>query len=67
MDQKDPYSRGFDARICGEPLSANPYPIRTEAAFAKAWAEGWHDQNVHLNARDDALDQIGWFGPPAAR
>ncbi len=54
------YDEGFRARLCGEPVEANPHAKLTEAW--SRWAEGWLDQDQHLNDRDEALDSIGWFG-----
>lgn len=60
MREYTAYDHGFQARLAGKPLSANPHPSsHHESAM---WAEGWNDQNQHLNDRDEALDSIGWFG-----
>lgn len=56
----DPYREGFSARLAGELANANPYAKPSEDW--RRWLEGWIDQDAHLNARDDALDSIGWFG-----
>lgn len=55
-----PYDQGFNARLRGETIYQNPFATFTAAHGS--WAEGWKDQDHHLNARDDALESIGWFG-----
>lgn len=58
--KEQPHHKGFMARLAGDPLTANPHPITSQAW--RDWTDGWNDQDQHLNARDEALDQIGWFG-----
>lgn len=59
MELKE-YDEGFRARLCGETIHQNPYAVFTQEHTQ--WADGWKDQNEHLNDRDDALASIGWFG-----
>jgi hypothetical protein len=54
------YDEGFRARLCGQTIHENPYAPMTNDH--SDWQLGWEDQNHHLNARDEALDSIGWFG-----
>lgn len=55
------WNQGFDAGIADEPTDANPYPTLTEKWFE--WADGWKDATDHQQAKAEALDSIGWFGP----
>jgi hypothetical protein len=55
-----PNDEGFRARLKGETIHQNPYAPMTKEH--SEWQEGWKDQDEHLNARDEALASIGWFG-----
>jgi ribosome modulation factor len=55
-----PYNEGFRSRIAGKTIHQNPYTPMTKDH--SDWIEGWKDQDEHLNARDEALASIGWFG-----
>lgn len=57
---KDAYREGFSARLAGAEADHNPYHKLTNNWFR--WADGWKDQDEHLNSRDEALASIGWFG-----
>lgn len=54
----DARTEGFRACMRGDSISDNPY-----ANFTKEfsdWNDGWRDMDDHLNARDEALESIGW-------
>lgn len=48
-DRSRAFSLGSDARIAGQPMTANPYPV-AEKAIRKAWQEGWWDVHHFWNA-----------------
>lgn len=52
------YDEGFRARLHGEKATSNPYRKWSEKWLE--WADGWKDQDHHLNERDEALRSIGW-------
>ena len=54
------YDEGFRARLEGKSVNDNPHGPQSQDF--EEWREGWEDQNYHLNARDEALKSIGWFG-----
>jgi len=39
--KSEAYNTGFEARVQGEPVSANPYPAGTVDAIN--WSAGWRD------------------------
>ncbi len=44
------FNRGCDARLAGQPLSANPFNTNgtsEERNFAQYWRKGWHDVDDH--------------------
>jgi ribosome modulation factor len=53
------YDEGFRARLAGQTVHQNPYALFTQKY--SDWVKGWKDQDQHLNARDEALNSIGWF------
>lgn len=48
------YVEGFDARLRGKGALDNPYRKLTERWFE--WADGWKDQDHHLEQRAAALE-----------
>ena len=54
---RTPYDEGFEARSRDD--DCNPY---TDLKRRREWLAGWHDQDDHMRAKDEALDSIGWFG-----
>lgn len=46
---KQAYLERFDARISGKEATDNPYRQLTQRWFE--WADGWKDQDHHLNQR----------------
>jgi methylphosphotriester-DNA--protein-cysteine methyltransferase len=55
-----PWTEGFRACQRGEPRDTNPWPDHTKKS--QDWFAGWDDLDAHQNAKESALDSIGWFG-----
>jgi hypothetical protein len=54
------WDAGFEARMKGDDVEANPFPLRKKQY--REWRNGWMDCDEHLRTRDECLRQIGWFG-----
>lgn len=55
-----PYEEGFRAYGQGETMHQNPYTNWTKAHGE--WNDGWREHKRHQEAKDEALDSLGWFG-----
>lgn len=41
MEEQDPHAEGADARLDGEPETANPYDPELHAEAFCSWNDGW--------------------------
>ena len=61
MEVKSPWQLGFSACRYGQSIDQNPFELPT--AEHREWQKGWQAQDDHMNAKEEALDSIGWNGP----
>jgi ribosome modulation factor len=52
-DDRDPFERGYDACLEGEPETANPYDVEAQSTEHMSWNDGWTSADNEENDLED--------------